>query len=607
MVYVYDVEIFKNFFSIVLISNDESEKHVYYIYKDHNDIDAIHNLFTEKTNWFVGYNNSGYDDLIIEHILSCYERYSKIGSDQITKELFEYSSDIINDDRNRYSKGLFNSFDLMRVANLYKTLKLVGVNLKHNRIQDLPFPFNHDVQDYEVDEILDYMVNDGEITLKLYNDKRDEIKLRQKLSKKYSQNLMNYPDSGIANRILERDYEQFSGLPQRVFKNINTKREIVHFKDCISDKVEFKTKPLQSLLNAMKEDSADKDRKIEYSVLVGKTVYDIKKGGIHSVRQPEIFKSDDDEVLIDFDITSYYPNIMLKYGICPEHTHQSFLSLLQGYVDTRIKAKREGDKVASDGLKIVVNSIYGKMGNEHHWLYDLEAMYKVTLNGQLFLLMLIEDLELNGIPVHYANTDGAQARVKNNDEFSEICYNWMDNTGFNLEFEHYKKCLIRDVNNFLWVPFEGKPKYKGFFDVNRYKDVTKGYDKPVIPLSISKWFMEDVPIEYTIFEHKDVLDFCMAQKASDQFDIFYDYIDDGKLITTSQQKTNRYYVGKKGGNLYKESDKSKISLVAKQPVHILNDVENRNAKDYPIKYSYYIQEARKIVNLFNNNHGDLFL
>lgn len=99
----------------------------------------------------------------------------------------------------------------------------------------------------------------------------------------------------------------------------------------------------------------------------------------------------------------------------------------------------------------------------------------------------------------------------------------------------------------------------------------------------------------------------MAQKASDKFDIYYDYVEMGELVTEAQQKTNRYYVGKKGGSLYKENNGKQISLVARQPVHILNDVNNTDAKEYPIKYSYYIQEARKIINLFNKKQKDLFL
>lgn len=609
MVYVYDVEVFSNFFSIVLLSIDQKEKHVLYMYNNHNDIHHIHRLFTDKKNWFVGFNSSDYDDLIMEMILLSYDRYSKISCNQTTSEIFEYSKRIINSDKRKYTKGLFNSFDLMRVAAIFKSLKMVGVDLKHNRIQDLPYPFDHEVQDNEVQTILDYMVNDGEITLKLYNDQKKKIVLRQQLSKKYGQNLMNYPDSGIANRILERDYESFSGIPYHIFKDKNTQRDIVHFKDCIADNVLFESEYLNNFLEKIKNDSADKDTKIEYNVRIGSTIYDIKKGGIHSNRDPEIFESDDKYIIKDCDVTSFYPYIMILLQIIPAHLHQSFISLLQSYVDVRVKAKKDGDKTAADGLKIVVNSIFGKMGSEVHWLYDLEAMYKVTLNGQLYLLMLIEQLELAEMKVFYANTDGITAKVPIDkvDEYHTICREWQEYTGFTLEFEDYKKCLIRDVNNYIWIPIKGDMKTKGFFDHKRHFDVAKGYDKPIVSKAIFKWFTEDETVEKIIFEHDDILDFCMAQKPGEKFDIFFDQISDGKLVTKRQQKTNRYYVGKKGGALYKDDGNRKTSLVAGEPVHIINDVSDLNAKNYPIKYSYYIKEANKIIRLFNNSQADLFL
>lgn len=611
MVYVYDVEIFPNFFSIVLWNVNSDEKLTYYIFENHNDINNIVDLF-QQNHWFCGYNSTEYDDLIIEYVLSASYRFSRITSDQITKELFEYSKKIIESNKKIYSNNLFNSFDLMRVCALYKSLKLVGIDLKHERVQDLPYEFDHVVMPDEVDKILDYNHNDVEITYKLYQSKRKQIQLRQTLSKKYGQNLMNYPDSGIANRILEKNYEEFSGTPQIVFKNINTKRDIVHFKDIISDKIKFETDYCNSLLKEIKSDSADKSTKIEYNVLIGSTVYDIKKGGIHSARESELFSTDKNNVIIDADVTSYYIYLMIKYGIKSEHLHPSFLTLLQSYLDMRVKAKTiDKGGVDDQSLKIVILSIFGKLGNEYHWLYDLKALYETTLNGQLFLLMLIEKLEMNGIPVKYANTDGITVHCPTDKQelYYEICQWWQDYTDLNLEFEKYKSCINRDVNNYIWISEDDSIKYKGFFDVNRYKDVTKGYDKPIIPIAISKYFTENIPVEQTIIEHNDILNFCMAQKASEKFDIYYDSIVNGKFVTKKQQKTNRYFVGKKGGSLYKldpEKDE-RISLVAGEPVHILNDVSDKNAQHYPIKYSYYIREANKIIRLFNNNQQDLFL
>ena len=64
-------------------------------------------------------------------------------------------------------------------------------------------------------------------------------------------------------------------------------------------------------------------------------------------------------------------------------------------------------------LKIVINSVYGKLGFENGNLYDRLAVLKTTINGQLMMLMLVEELELHNIHVLSANTDGIVIKLIN--------------------------------------------------------------------------------------------------------------------------------------------------------------------------------------------------
>ena len=97
----------------------------------------------------------------------------------------------------------------------------------------------------------------------------------------------------------------------------------------------------------------------------------------------------------------------------------AFRNLIQWMKDTRVTVKHS-DEAVVDGiprdvlalvLKIVINSIYGKFGFENGPLYDRLATLQVTINGQLMLLMLCEELEANGIPIVSANTDGLMVKV----------------------------------------------------------------------------------------------------------------------------------------------------------------------------------------------------
>ena len=84
------------------------------------------------------------------------------------------------------------------------------------------------------------------------------------------------------------------------------------------------------------------------------------------------------------------------------------------------------NKTAAEALKIVINSIYGKLGSELFFLYDRFAQMQVTINGQLMTMTLVETLELEGIHVVSANTDGIVIKlpVDKEEVFKHITDEW---------------------------------------------------------------------------------------------------------------------------------------------------------------------------------------
>lgn len=305
MIYNYDIETFPNFFSIAYWSIDGEIKERLYIFQEHSDLDEIINLFRKDNNWFVGYNSSGFDDPIIDWMINNYGELSSYRASTQADLIHKQAEKVINDDRSRYKDVSFNRFDLWIVNGLdrvRKPLKMVGVNLKYPKIQDLPYKPDHLVSEDEVEEILDYGDNDVGTTDALYHHSRDKIILRKKLSKKYGINLMNESRSSIANRILERDYAEATGQRIWDFKNVNTERDIVDFGEIINEKIEFITPQANKLLEDIKQTKANADTKVEYSIRINGTKYDIKKGGIHSHMPAEIFEASDDIMIKEADV-----------------------------------------------------------------------------------------------------------------------------------------------------------------------------------------------------------------------------------------------------------------------------------------------------------------
>ena len=139
--------------------------------------------------------------------------------------------------------------------------------------------------------------------------------------------------------------------------------------------------------------------------------YTLGIGGLHTDEKPAKYYSNDVVKISSCDVGSFYPSIMINYGIKPDHIDKRFIDILKRITSERLVAKKAKDKVKAESYKIVVNSTFGKTGYDNHWLYDPATLLGVTLNGQLFLLMLIEKLELAGIKVISANTDGIECKV----------------------------------------------------------------------------------------------------------------------------------------------------------------------------------------------------
>lgn len=310
--------------------------------------------------------------------------------------------------------------------------------------------------------------------------------------------------------------------------------------------------------------------------------------------------------------TSYYPSIMISYNISPKHLNNSaFVKMVDYLKQTRVKCKHTKDedghimegvpnKIGAEALKIVINSIYGKLGSELFFLYDRFAQMQVTINGQLMTMTLIEELELNGIHVISANTDGIVIKLPRDkfDTYKEITDRWNETNKMGADYETYKIIVSRDVNNYFDIQENGTIEFKGAFDPKQYlKELKKGYDMPIVAIAVFEYFANNVPIMTTLRNHKDILDFCKTQNVGKQFDVVYDVVKDGKINTIYSQRHVRFYVSTKGVVIQKENrlTKSRSKLASGKPVKILNSLDDLLIEERNIDYGYYYDECYKII------------
>ena len=311
--------------------------------------------------------------------------------------------------------------------------------------------------------------------------------------------------------------------------------------------------------------------------------------------------------------TSYYPSIMISYGISPKHLNKTaFIKMLTFLKDTRVKCKHTKDsdahiikgvpnKVGAEALKIVINSIYGKLGSELFFLYDRFAQMQVTINGQLMVMMVVEALELAGIHVVSANTDGIIVKLPKDkeNEFKDITDAWCAQNKLGADSERYKLFVTRDINNYFDIQSNDKVEYKGSLDPHQYlKDLKKGYDMPIVAKAVFEYFANGISVMETLRNHKDILDFCKTQNVGKQFEVVYQKVVDGKVIDVHSQRHVRFYVSTKGVVIMKENvhDGKRSVLASGKPVIILNKLDDVDIALRNIDYKYYYEEAYKIIN-----------
>lgn len=603
--YCYDLEVFPNFFCVTFVNVDTGGSGVFTL---HGDIDQRDELafFLDRNMELIGFNNLAYDGPILYYLLT---RTGDMNVREATDALFKISGKLINervhmDDeirKLRWARGVkYHQIDLMKLMNfdgLGVSLKQVAISLKWSRIQDLPLPYDSFISFDEVDLIHDYNMNDVLITNELYKAIQPQIKLRQELSVLYGVDLTSSSDSNMANKILEHIYATETNADLTAIRDLRTHRTEIKVADCIGKHISFRSPMLQELLDDLKRMTLSVENKFAFgkTVKVGNTLYDLGVGGIHSQDKAEKFLADPAYIIRDADVASYYPNIMIQNRLAPAHLDQKdFTRILSKITHERIAAKKAGDKTKADGLKITINSIFGKLGSDTFWLMDQQAFLSVTISGQLYLLMLIEELERAGIQVISANTDGIVAKIPADldDTYHDICEWWQLRTGFELEFSDYKLYVRSDVNNYLTVKKKGEIKTKGRYVTEI--GLQKGYKHPIIPKAAFEYFVNGTPVEETLAQATDILDFCISQKSGSDFKLEY---RTGRS-TVVLQKTNRFFIANKGGSLVKvrQSNGKEIGSFIGEYVEILNDLDpTKTISEYDLDMEFYRKEAQSFI------------
>lgn len=613
IVVIYDIECFPNFFCCTCYNTETQKIRTFEISARQDDILELSNYFLKKEFLFCGYNNKHYDDVIINYIITYAEQMIIFPKLRITDSIFNLSQHIITEENiEKYKRfkyaNLFESMDLLTMmfsSKLRVGLKEMQLTMHYDNVLEYEGDFNDFVKQKDYSKIIEYNINDVRSTNKLFNilKNKGEIDLRLFIEEEYGFNALSMDSVKFGETILAKKVCEELHIDKRQLEQMRSPMDMIPLKDVILPFIQYKNPKFQEVLEDMKKQVvSSKERKsYENKFVVSNLRYSVGIGGIHSINDPGIFVPKKDEYIGHLDVASMYPSFIVQYGWFPTHLGKAGLDVYIDLYYQRLHAKHNGQELKNLALKLVLNSVTGKMQQETSWLYDPKSVFKIRINGQLVLLMLVDILLEQECKIIQVNTDGVMFIAKKDREpkIAESVSQLEQLTKLSFEAGRYEAFYQYAVNDYFGVVNKNKIEKKGMFITENI--LGKGLAPTIIPKAVIAYFTQGIPLEKTIRECNDIYEFLIAQRVDKKFKVEYNnhYI----------QRINRYYASIQGYWLYKvKEEKGELSysnMLTKSGIRILNKIDNTNIPD-DINFAYYISEARKIVNELQCKQLDLF-
>lgn len=610
----YDVETYPNVFTIAFEHCEAPMRLAFEISEYRDDTAELLDFFGYLHSRFarlVGFNNLGFDYPVIHHFLkmgkgdapTLYNKAMAIIEAQNKQERWAHAV--------KPSDMFIPQIDLFKIHHFDNnaratSLKALEFNMRSHTIEDLPFPVGTMLTPEQIVVLKRYNAHDVSETKKFYHHSKDMIAFREELTEKYHRDFINHNDTKIGKDYFVMELEK-AGVQVYNFDGKGrtpkqTPRPVIRLRDAILPWIEFRHPELQRVLDWFKQQSITETKGVfkDITATVNGFEFVFGTGGIHGSLSSQIVEADDEYMILDLDVTSYYPNLAIKNGLYPEHLGTKFVSIYSDLFEQRKAYPKKSAESAM--LKLALNGVYGDSNSPFSVFYDPLFTMRITLNGQLLLCLLAENLMLNpDLQLLQINTDGLTVKIHRDHRVAldMVCDWWQATTRLNLESVEYSKICIRDVNNYLAVSTTGAVKRKGDYD--HAKGWHQDASALVVPKVAEKVLVEGVSIRQTIENWPDPMDFMARIKVRRPATLTWD----GQTV----QNTTRYCVTKDGKPLVKilpalgGFDKKGNPRDQLRPqnvksgwnVTVYNKVTPESLAAMKIDYEFYIQEVEKLV------------
>lgn len=608
-VQIIDIEVFPNYWCVTAFDG------LNYDTFDMSNINDLVHLCTREKVAIIGYNNFNYDNPMLRYLIDNHSKlsdHSVYGHSRLLVAERTTLSEAAKQYRNKllYCQSPWTlSIDLFEVLNRKGSLKEHACRMGMPVISDCPFPFDQPISREQIPEVHAYNKTDVIVTSALFESNITLIHMRHLLAQDYGLGDVVFcmSEAKVAEHYALTLYQREIGYDRWTVRRLaeqskNNSATVVPIASLGLPTVNLTDSEIDRahrallagrLMRSVANESFNLITDLpNNSVTVGQLKLTFGCGGLHSEDGPALLQDDSTHELWDVDVASFYPSLMINYGIRPSHLLPTFTSNLAAIRDRRLEAKRRKEKIVSDSMKLIINSTFGKMGDHYSALRDDIACMRVTLSGQILLLSLIDVIMSSGAEVLSANTDGLLILVPidTSDSTRESLRDWERQGGLALETVKYQMVARRDVNNYIAFSAPDADgniatKSKGTFSA----DTTKTSGR-IIPLAVQQHLQSGQSIDEIISTHPHAADFLFYARAK----------SDGHYVCGSDRlpKTIRWYASLDGQPIMRVGKSGKRTTVpqAHRATLALCLQEGYTRENFPgLDIQAYIESAQKLL------------
>lgn len=376
---IYDIETLYNCFTYTGYNTKSNEWYQYVIHDSINDLPKLYNHIKNDLIMMVGFNNENFDYPVIHWILTNYNKLIVLSSDEIAKQIYKEAQRIINSTQYEVipdKKKIVPQTDLFLIWHYnnkarHTSLKDLEFAMNMPNIEEMPLDHKSFVHDNQIQMILDYNKNDVEATYlfllatlgqtdySIYKGK-NKIELREKLKKKFKIPCSNYPDVKIGEQLMLNLYARATNQDVWELKEKRTNRDSIALKNCIPNWCKIESPEFKEFYNTVCNTIVSGQKgEFQKSIIFHGIKFDFGLGGSHGCIKSGVYKSDENDIILDLDVSSLYPSVAKSLDLYPAHLGPEFMKLYSQFIDARIaekhKPKSERDNVLIEGYKLLLN------------------------------------------------------------------------------------------------------------------------------------------------------------------------------------------------------------------------------------------------------------